>query len=171
MPWTATRDGEARAYRVGSTSVLTVPHVIKGAMSVRVRFTSREICNRIMISGRPAQVDRWHCAPPRVILRACCEYRTGWSVWIETVELDDRNIAHATTRVSAAEICECSTTIWYSAETGPAGRRTTSPSVLQTVVRGCGSTSSTTWHGVRPVPSAHGGCHDPEQASRRDERR
>ncbi|MCA1671097.1 MAG: hypothetical protein LC799_02440 [Actinobacteria bacterium] len=106
MPWTATRDGEARAYRVGSTSVLTAPHVIKGAMSVRVRFTSREICNRIMISGRPAQVDRWHYAPPRVILRTCCEYRTGWSVWIETVELDDRNIAHATTRVSAAEICE-----------------------------------------------------------------
>jgi hypothetical protein len=27
-------------------------------------------------------------------------------VWIEAVELDDRNIAHATTRVSAAEICE-----------------------------------------------------------------
>jgi hypothetical protein len=27
-------------------------------------------------------------------------------VWIETVELDDRNIAPATTRVSAAEICE-----------------------------------------------------------------
>jgi len=45
-------DGEARAYRVGSTSVLTAPHVIKGAMSVRVRFTSREIRNRIMISGR-----------------------------------------------------------------------------------------------------------------------
>jgi hypothetical protein len=27
-------------------------------------------------------------------------------VWIEAVELDDCNIAHATARVSAAEICE-----------------------------------------------------------------
>ncbi len=27
-------------------------------------------------------------------------------MWVETVELDDRNVAHATTRVSAAEICE-----------------------------------------------------------------
>jgi hypothetical protein len=27
-------------------------------------------------------------------------------VWIETVELDERNIAHATARVSAAEISE-----------------------------------------------------------------
>ncbi|MGH3929285.1 MAG: hypothetical protein ACRDTF_04840 [Pseudonocardiaceae bacterium] len=27
-------------------------------------------------------------------------------MWIETVELDDRNITHATNRVSAAEICE-----------------------------------------------------------------
>ncbi len=28
----------------------------------------------------------------------------GWGVRIETVELDDRNLAHATSRVSAAEI-------------------------------------------------------------------
>lgn len=27
-------------------------------------------------------------------------------MWIETVELDDRNIAHATPQVSATEICE-----------------------------------------------------------------
>ena len=41
---------------------------------------------------------------PCVILRPCGEYRRWMGVRIETVELDDRNLAHATSRVSTTEI-------------------------------------------------------------------
>lgn len=57
-------------------------------------------------SEQPAVAVARLATPTCVMHLVCCEYKNGRSGWIETVELDERNIVHATTRVSATEISE-----------------------------------------------------------------
>jgi hypothetical protein len=81
--------------------------------------------------------------------------------------VDDRTIAHATTRVSAAEIGEVFDNHPCSTKTGPAEPRTTSPVVLQTAIRECGSISSTPGTAYGPV----GRSADTAEGARRCPRR
>lgn len=90
---------------------------------------------------------------------------------IETVELDDRNIAHVTTRVSATEIREVF-------DNSPVFHRNKSGRTADYVAIGVTDGGSRvrvnfamTPRAALPVRSVHGGWHDPKQGSRRDERR